>query len=132
MQRGHFMKMTGEQALEKIEKQIARQNEYNKANYDRLGTTFKKGTAERIKNLGFSYGGFLKMAVYEKLDMLEGNTQTPIEPLKYPDTATKTEQTENVPTKEEKSLENGDTSGLTPMNEILNKILAEHAETGVE
>ena len=118
--------MTGEQALEKLQKQYNRQNEYNKANYDRLGTTFERGTAERIKALGYTLGGFLKMAVYEKLDMLERNTQT-IEPLKQPNTATKTEQTENVPPTTGKWQETKNT-GLTPMDEILDKILAERVK----
>lgn len=63
--------MTGEEALKKLQEQYSRQNQYNARKYDRLGTVFPQGTADRIKNLGYSLSGFLKDAVREKLSREE-------------------------------------------------------------
>lgn len=54
---------------EQKEKQLARQNAYNKNNYDRAGIVFKKGEKERIerhyKGMGFSsFNAYILHLVY--------------------------------------------------------------------
>ena len=51
------------------EKQLARQNAYNKNNYDRAGVVFKKGEKQRIedhyKTLGFSsFNSYILHLIY--------------------------------------------------------------------
>ena len=57
-------------------KQISRQNEFIKNNYDRFNLAFKKGIRDRIENVLWlsgcsSVNEFIRAAALEKLDKLE-------------------------------------------------------------
>lgn len=70
------VKMDNKERFEKIiksrQKQYKRQNEFIKENYDRITTTFPKGTKERIKNAGFpSVNAFINSVVASALEQLE-------------------------------------------------------------
>ena len=66
------MAKTPREALETLQKQYARQNEYIKNNYDRISVTFPKGTKERIKAVGAdSVNSFIVSLVLDTLEKLE-------------------------------------------------------------
>jgi hypothetical protein len=67
------MKMTGEEALEKLEKQYKRQNEHIKNNYYRASVTLPKGTDKRIKATGETVNGFINRLVDDELNRIENN-----------------------------------------------------------
>ena len=48
-----------EKALQTLQKQYKRQNEYIKGSFDRVSVTLPKGTKEKIKKAGFSVNGFI-------------------------------------------------------------------------
>lgn len=55
------------------QKQLDRQNAYNKTNYDRIGIVIKKGEKERIKahyvELGFaSFNEYITSLIYKDMD----------------------------------------------------------------
>ena len=50
------------------EKQLKRQNEYIKANYDRVSVTLPKGTKEKIKSFGFSVNEYINLLVKNDLE----------------------------------------------------------------
>lgn len=57
-------------------KQISRQNEFIKNNYDRFNLAFKKGTRDRIESVLWlsgcsSVNEFIRAAALEKLEALE-------------------------------------------------------------
>jgi len=56
---------------EKREKQLKRQNEYIKNNFDRLSITAPKGTKEKIKDLGFSINEYINMLIEKDLENRE-------------------------------------------------------------
>ena len=62
------MAKTPKEALQTLQKQYARQNEYIKNNYDRISVTFPKGTKERILSTGAaSVNGYIVSLVLESL-----------------------------------------------------------------
>lgn len=61
------MKRTVELAKSR-EKQLKRQNEYIKANYDRISVTLPKGTKEVIKSRGYSVNEYINMLVKKDLE----------------------------------------------------------------
>ena len=67
--------MDEKKALETLQKQYKRQNEFVKNNYDRLSIVFEKGTKERIRAAcpDGSINDFIKRAVYKELDRIERN-----------------------------------------------------------
>lgn len=61
-------KNKAEKALKTLEKQYKRQNEYIKANYDRISVTLPKGYKTAIVNNYDSVNGFIRSAIEEKLN----------------------------------------------------------------
>ena len=60
--------MDGKTAKQILKKQYKRQNEFNKANYDRVSVMLPKGTKDRITATGASVNGFIKEATLQALE----------------------------------------------------------------
>ena len=69
------MVMTGKEAVKRLRKQYARQNDFIKENYDRTTVTLPKGTKERIKATGNTVNGFITNLVLSELDRIENETE---------------------------------------------------------
>ena len=65
------MTMTGKEAIKRLKKQYARQNDFIKENRDRITVTLPKGTKERIKATGSSVNGFITNLVLSELEKIE-------------------------------------------------------------
>lgn len=66
------MAKTPKEALQTLQKQYARQNEFIKNNYDRVSVTLPKGTKERILQTGAaSVNSYIVNLVLRSLDMAE-------------------------------------------------------------
>ena len=63
--------MTGKEAIKRLKKQYARQNDFIKENRDRITVTLPKGTKERIKATGSSVNGFITNLVLSELKKIE-------------------------------------------------------------
>lgn len=61
---------TEEKKAERIKRENAYRNNYNKENYDRINAMFPKGTKERIKATGESASGLLNRLLEEEFKRL--------------------------------------------------------------
>ena len=66
-----FNDKTGKEAIKRLKKQYARQNDFIKENRDRITVTLPKGTKERIKATGSSVNGFITNLVLSELEKIE-------------------------------------------------------------
>lgn len=65
------MTKTGKEAIQTLNKQYKRQNEWNRQNYDRISCTLPKGTKERIAATGESANGLINKLVLEYLENID-------------------------------------------------------------
>lgn len=67
-EKGIKSEMDEQKAIERVKREYAYTNQYNKENYERVNAMFVKGTKERIASSGKSINAFIKEAVFEKLE----------------------------------------------------------------